>query len=363
MAHDYANKIRSLLSMAENFKVQAENVTAANSNPPTEEKATERRAELMAAAANHEAKAEKLMKEYRIAEEEAIAADPFSVTPISRKIVVRDAGRPSGMSGWYTQVFRVIAHHTGVRYTFSYGTVGTIATVVGYESDVRYAEYLWTAAYMMFSTRVDPVWDTTLSEAENIWRLRNAGIERRKIADSAWGANAGRVASNRSKVQRIYIRESERRGEPVRAAGLGYQTDLYRTAYAEEFVNTLSRRLREARDAADADGGLPELHGRADRVDEAFYTLFPNLRPQPATDVATPAEPCERCKKAKSGYCNEHRWLRVTAADRARWDREQNSASAQAGRSSGRDAANGVHLTRTHTTTPRLDPSGRAIES
>lgn len=342
MAFDYAPKIRALLAMAEDESLSDE------------------------ARANYRAKAAELMKSYRIAEEEAIAADPGSVTPISLDIVLLTAGRGHGdLNSFYTQIMCEIADHTGVRVHFSWSSDWSrMATVVGYEGDVRYTEFLWTAAYLMFSTRIDPIWDSTRTPEENIFLLRNAGIERRVIADKAWGN--GNEAAARSRVQRIYLREAARRGEDARAAGLGFDTRMYREAYAQSFIDTLGRRLRIARDAANSVGGGVVLHGRADRVREAFYDLFPQYRPTGAVSTyVDPRANCEGCKKAKSGYCGDHKYLKPrkwSQADEMAYQRRINSPSARAGRTSGRDAATGVNLTRGHTTAQRLDASGRAIE-
>jgi hypothetical protein len=312
MAFDYAAKIQALLANADD-----ENLSEA-------------------ARAAYHAKAQELMRLYQIAEEEALASDPTSVKPIVRKIILVD--RHSALSGWYSIAFGAIAHHTGVRYAINYSWPYT-ATVVGYEGDVRYTEFLWTAALLMFSTRIDPTWSDDLTEAENIYRLRNAGIERRRIADRAW--QNGNEPAARSKVQRIYTRECARRGEEPRAAGLAHDTETYRYAYAQSFVDTLRTRLRDARDAVDSVHGALVLHGREDRVNEAFYELFPQHRPSDTPPA--PATPCPKCAKAASGVCRGHKWNK---SDEARWQRYNNSVAARAGKASGREAAEGVHIDR-----------------
>lgn len=339
---NYAAKIQALLATAESLEA---------TNPE--------------ASANYRAKAETLMREYRVAEEEALAQDIAASVPIKYDIVLAPAR--GGMDRfWYSSIFRRIADHCGLRMVIEYRQPNhdMVATVVGYEGDVRYAEFLYTASYLMFSTRIDPIWDDTLPEAENIWRLRNAGIERRKIADKAWGN--GYEAKARTKVQRIYLKECAVRGEEARAAGLGHQTKVYRDAYAQSFVTTLGTRLRMAREATDSVAGGLVLHGRSDRVDEAFYGHFPHMRPAAPTEtvvvVDTEGE-CERCKrsKSKSGKCRDHRPLTWTKADEARWQARTNSPSARAGQASGRAAAEGVALRQTDRAS-RLDRSGGAIE-
>ena len=343
MAFDYASKVRGLLAKADS----------------AQEMGNDHEAE------SYRATAMRIMRDYQIAEEEAIAVDPSSVVPTH--ITVEFNPNDWSLAGYFPLMLQAIARHTGIRVEIMRIGLGQgyRATLVGYEGDLRYAEFLWTSAHLMFSTRVSPVWSDSRSEEENIFLLRNSGIERRVIADKAWGN--GHEASARSKVQRIYVKEANRRGEVVRAAGLGFDTKAYREAYAQSFLDTLTTRLRVARDAADSTGGGLVLHGRSERVQEAFYELFPNRRP--STDPAVPYEPankdCAKCEKAASGFCREHNWLKPrtwTQADEARHYNRLHGASARAGRQSGRDAAEGVVIQRGHTTANRLDASGRAIE-
>lgn len=328
---NYASKIQSLLANAEDEALPE------------------------ATRAAYRAKAEELMQKYRIEQEELIATDALGVAPIRYEIKMPAR---SEMSHWHSVIVHMVTRHTGCRYVFTYAGRDTVAVLVGYEGDVRYAEFLWTAALLTFSTRVDPRWDDARTRDENIFLLRNAGIERRRIADMA--GMDGRQAKDRSAVQRIYLRECARRGEPARASGLSHQTQTYREAYARSFMDTLAYRLREARDAADAVSGGVVLHGRADRVDEAFYTFFPERRPVVCAACTAAGglcpdhtiKPCPACAKAETGVCRKHRW---TKADQARLNRLTKSASAQAGRASGVAAAKDVMITRGHDRAARLD--------
>lgn len=315
-------------------------------------------------------KAAEWMKEYQIAEEEAIAEDPTSALPIVKTILIRAAGAESSeITNRSEMIFKYIADHCGVRYLVQRTATWDVeGTVVGYGGDIRYFEFLWTAAYLMFATRIDPRWEIDRSEADNIFFLRQAGIERRRIADMAWGN--GHEAAARSKVQRIYLRECARRGETPLATGLGFTASSYRDAYSEMFIATLRRRLRLARDAADSVGGGLVLHGRSDRVDEAFYERFPSLRPSTLPVVSEPwVDPrtgCAKCTKAKSGACNDHSYMRPTKWTQADERREQTrryGASAQAGRAAGEMAAEGVNLARgAGTRAARLDRANGALE-
>lgn len=332
MAFDYAGKIRALLATAEDEALSDET------------------------RQSYRNKAFKLMRDYQIAEEEALAVDPTVAVPIS--VVVDLKLHSWDIAGYYPAIFRRIANHTGVRFHSQYANGGYRFTVVGYEGDVRYTEFLWTAAYLMFSTKIDPQWDTEQPEELNIYRMRAAGLKRKDIADKAWGYGAGDLAANRSKVQRIYKRQAEIHGEAATASGLDFSSKYYREAYAQSFMDTLARRLREARDAADSVGGALVLHGRQERVDEAFYDLFPN-EVRRSTEVVAP---CEACKKAKSGYCRNHRPLRWTQKDELAWQRRTHSSSAHAGHASGRTAAEGVVIQRGTARAGRIDRSGKAIE-
>jgi hypothetical protein len=342
MAFDYAAKIRALLANADSMEADGNDE----------------------AAATFRAKALEWMDRYKIAEEAAIAEDPTYAEPIVVMIDVHYRSYEVRMA--YLQMATILADHTEVKVVVGHlAGDGYRVTVVGYEGDVRYFEFLWTSAVLMFSTKIDPHWDPSRAEAENVFYLRQAGITRKEIADSAWGNGAGDLAANRSKVQRIYLSEAKARGEDAAATGLGFQAKDYRRAYAEAFVTTLNRRLRRARDAANAIGGVVVLAGRAERVAEAFYMRFPRMRP--STEVATPyVDPrttCERCKRAASGACRQHPIYRWTAAMERRWQAQQNGASAQAGRSSGRQAAEGVVLRGTSSPTARrVEASNQALE-
>lgn len=359
MGFDYAGKIRALLATAASHE--------ANGNEGT--------------AAKFYAKAAEWMTRYQVAEEDALAEDPTSAEPVLRLI---DLTPPeSDLSFNLPLIAEAIARHCEVKIYWTRPNWTSFRfQVVGYDGDLRYFELLWTSAYLMFSTRIDPHWDDTISPEENIFRMRRAGHTRREIAQRAFGD--GDLATNRSKVQRIYVAQAKAAGENPGAAGLGFNARDYRAAYAQSFLSHLIRRLREARDAANAVGGVVVLAGRAERVQEAFYALVPEARPiqQPAAPYRDPTKTCPKCqalrkaelKKAVEAqrpeeeivcrdhiYCKPRKW---TEADETRWQRKHNGPSAKAGRSSGREAADGVALRGTSSpTAKRVEAANRALES
>jgi hypothetical protein len=291
------------------------------------------------------AHAEKLMKQYHLDEEQLIAADPIAVEPIQSMIVL--CGHESEeFAQQYAGMFWNIARHTGIRARISWardaaGKYNLVANAFGYEGDLRYAEMLFTEARIVFQEKLEPKLNPSLSEAENIYRMRSAGIDRQHIAEMVFG-HQGHAEG--LKVGRVYAEECARRGEEAPVSGRGVNIKLYRKAYAGKFVDRFDSRLRMARNAADSEGGALVLHGRKERVDEAFYGVYPELRP--STAVAEQPEPCAACKKAKSGHCRQHPSYRWTAADQRRWERQNYSAEAQAGQAAGRAAADSVQLTR-----------------
>lgn len=301
-------RIRKLLDLAEH-----------PNTPPAE-------AELSRARAEH------LMREYRVEEEQAIAADPQSLTPVNRVVDVTDSDE---FGSHYATLLAWIGRHVGicVRSSWAWDGKGYLvkATVVGYDSDIRLAELLFTQARMAFGEHLEPKVDPTLSDQENAYRLRRAGLERNRVANLLWGASVGSDgAQAHGRVAKLYKAECEARGERAALSGRGVNAKLYRKEYADGFLSRFYARLRQARDAADRIGGLPALHGREERVNEAFYAIFPDERPAPAS------APVKASGKASKPY-------RITKADERRMARRMRP-EAQAARNAGRSAADTVAI-------------------
>jgi hypothetical protein len=343
---DYGNKVRGLLALADSEE--------ALGNTEAAQAARDR--------AFH------FMREYQVDLDSRLATDHTAEVPTHRVMDVRVSYE---MAAHYVDMIRSIAEHVGVRLHniyagFDTGNRTLRTTMVGFEGDLDYAELLWTSAHLMFATKIDVRWDPSLSVDENIYRMRAAGHKRKDIAEAAgWDGNK---ASDRSKVQRIYTREVAKRGEVMAAAGLGFNSNHYRESYAQAFVNTLRWRLRKARNATDSNGGALVLGNRDKAIEDAFYDLFPQMRPSTAVaePYVAPNAHCERCKRAASGFCREHNWLKPrtwTKADEARHQARTRSGSARAGRALGQDAAEGVVIARGAKPSGRVERSGNAIES
>lgn len=283
------------------------------------------------------AHAERLMRVWRIKEETMLADDPFSVKPTHHVIFV---------SGYDTEFYvdlvaliSRISHHSDVMMNLSFGRVdngphGVIATLVGFEVDLNQAEWLFSSARLHFRAHLEPELDSTLSEQENVYRLRRAGILRKDVALMVWGKN---TPSLRAKAQRLYVRECEARGETPQLEGLGTDAKTFRQAYARGFVDRVSDRLRAARDAADSQGGVVVLAGRAKLVRDAYNEMFP---PRPVVTTDEPTKPTK--------------YRGPTKADLRRQEREFYSPAARAGGREGVIAANEVEIKRVDPT-PRID--------
>lgn len=315
----------------------------------------------------YRAKAEAMMREYRVAEESAIATEGSLAVPVADALAIMETDAYTNpLRSHYWAIMCHIANHCGVRIKGTYeggfgATSKLVASLVGYEGDIKYAELLWTAARLVFLTRIDARVDRSLSDQENCYYMRGSGMSRKEIATALWGSGSTDGAAH-GKVQKLYTAECASRGETPKVSGRGIQVDVYRQAYARGFTNEIFWRLEAASSAVDKESGGLVLHGRKERVDEAFYNLFPLYRPQtaeePAKGEAEYAEVianCADCKKTKhaSRLCLMHRPSELTAADRKRQERMYGSAEAHAGMRAGASAAKDVHIGRSGTAKPR----------
>lgn len=296
------------------------------------------------AAANYRAKAEEMQRKYRIAEEELLATDATvaaSLAPEWTEVVVTSISSPFRRT--YQYLWWWAAEHAGIEERTVRVGSEWISYACGYAGDLRMAEVLFNAARLVFQERMEPKVKPELGDQVNAYRLREAGIERNRIAQILWGASLGsdgQVAHR--KVAKLYKAECEARGVDPKIQGRGTNVADYRKAYAESFQSEFWWQLNKARNAADKTGGALQLPGRAERVKEAFWTKYPELRPSKEVAVREEPKECERCKKAKSGHCRDHRPM--SQAEHDRLNRFRRSASGRAGAAAGTAAAREVEV-------------------
>lgn len=238
-------------------------------------------------AATYRAKAEDLMRRFRIEEHEAMKADPGSaIRPVVKVWKVCD-----GTSQFYNQFYSMLCaccDHAGVRLSPSWGPdpetgeYSLLATMVGFESDVRFAFMLYVNMGLAFSSRLDPTFSKDLSDDDNVYNLRSAGMERIRIARiMGWGTTNSATA----RVTAAYKRACRARGEDPTVVGRNVNAKTYRASFASSFVSRMYSRLREMRLHAGQDQtGELVLADRKDLVDEAFYQQFPDKRPMTAEE-------------------------------------------------------------------------------
>lgn len=301
--------------------------------------------EFPAEADAYRAKADELMVKYMIGINDLLGSRTLAEgvqapSPVPFDVVV---GRNGPFIKYYSYMWGSIVAHVGLRnrgrWNYVSGDPTWMGEGVGFEADVQYAEMLYTAARMAFSERLEPKVNSELSDQENVYRLRSAGIERVRISDIMWG-NTDKMFLAR--VGRLYKAECANRNEEPALSGRGVTGAAYREAYADHFVYELDQRLRRSRS-----GGNGLALGNRERVlNEAFYKRFPDMRPKAEVEGSEYVDPranCEKCQKAKSGACREHPY----GSSRGPKGRDPYSAASQRGAGAGAAAARTVDLGRT----------------
>lgn len=304
------------------------------------------------------AKAEALMIKYRI-DEATLASgtqgngiDPtwhtFLVCPVFSEFATH-----------YRHIAKQAMDHLSVRGVFKtqkveneYGSqVAYVAECVGYDSDLRIAEALYTSMMLAFQQRLEPKYDPDLTQQENAYNMRSAGMEGWRIAQAIFGRDD---KSLRPKVRAMFRAEALRRGEdPSVLLGKGNSVKVFRTSYADGFAVTIGSRLQQMRLSRGEASGELVLANRSERVNEAFYERYPQYRPVSGSvkQWVDPRHGCAKCAKAKSGYCRDHGYLRPRVVRRS----SENVGAYYRGR----DAARTVDLgatpsgSKVTTTTPR----------
>lgn len=270
-------------------------------------------------------KADTLMFEYQIDAALVAEKQPEQDKPFWSEVLVCRADSEWG--NYYAHLVRAVAEHVGVKGVMKYGsTTGedgyrwyTFDTV-GFQGDVDMFTLLWTQTMMEFQRRFEPKYDRSMSDAVNAFLMRMSGMERRRIAAvmfPGWTTTNEMKARTR-KVTKLIKEGAEELGEDVDhiLGRQGASIKTFRLSYASGFVYTLENRMRRLRSERGADERGLVLVSRKERVLEALYEKYPRLRPAPAGTKAIGEEraSCDKCAKAKSGYCREHMWMKPSSA-------------------------------------------------
>lgn len=281
-------------------KVQAMLARADHPNTPVAEAETAR------------SMAEALMFKYRIDETTAAQRGELpGFKPEWRTFVV--CNYASEWSNIYRSLAASIVAHVGARAVTKIEDGNVVCHAVGYASDLRMAEVLYTSAMLAFQQRLEPKYDAAETDQVNAYRMRSAGMEGWRIAEAIYGSTE---RSLRPKVRAMFKAEALLRGEdPSLLLGKGNSVKLFRESYAKGFEQEIWSRLYRMRSARGADSAGLVLASRDEDVAEAFYERFPHYRPAPAGTRAIGNEQseCSKCAAAKSGYCRDHSYLKPRA--------------------------------------------------
>jgi uncharacterized protein DUF2786 len=200
-----------------------------------------------------------------------------------------------------TYLAQYLANHYRVRlvfmglYTKHWGDI--TVTAVGYESDLRFFETMFTALHLDLAGKLTPKADPAETFDANVYRMRDAGMswgaiahEMNKTRANYLKANAANTAAQslvadwkeipiREDAQYpipagAYRRECKRRGEAPRRTRtpVGYQRN-----FAEGYVNRIGLRLAEMRRKRDNEGSGTALVLRSDSVEDMVNELFPKM--------------------------------------------------------------------------------------
>lgn len=232
------------------------------------------------------ARAEREMARYRV-EEASLDAESkakMGIKPMHRLFTV--APIRSEFTVQYQQMLSYIVNHVGAMPVSKWETIDgqymQVFDVFGFESDIAYAELLWASVRAAFKGQLEPEVDPNASDEDNVYRLRQAGIERGRIGVlMGWG---GEGTNGPVKVTKVFKRACEARGEDPKAlSGKGNNMKTFRRSYADAFVDTIWTRMWELRQARGQFSGEVVMANRMDDVKELLYTTYPSLRPKPLT--------------------------------------------------------------------------------
>lgn len=269
-------------------------------------------------------KADTLMFNYQVEAATVEQAQPMQDSPEWADVLI--CRSDSEWRDYYAHLIRAVAAHIGVKGVMGYGTIGEDGyrwlsfDTVGFRADLEMFQLLWTQTQMEFSRRFEPKYDPTLSEAVNAFLMRMAGMERRKIAAvmfPGW-TTVNEMKARTRKVTKLIKQGAEELGENAEEV-LGRQgasIKTHRISYASGFVQTLSSRMRRLRSERGQDERGLVLVSRAERIKEALYDKYEYMRPAPASTkaIGETQDECAKCKKAKSGYCRDHQWMKPSTA-------------------------------------------------
>lgn len=311
-------------------------------------------------------KAEALMYQYRITEAMYQQAQPAGAEIKPQWATWNVCYGNSEFVYQYRRICESVLEHIGIRGVYKramrpvYDEDGNpteqaemvICEAVGYESDLRIAESLYLSCMVAFQKRLEPKFDPALSQQENAYNMRSAGMEGWRIALLIFGKDDKAL---RPKVRGMFKAEAIKRGEdPTVLLGKGNSVKAFREDFALGFLAQIRNRMMNMRAArAEEEKGALVMRSRLEAINETFYAVYPQFRPAETVHTGQvvnvdPRQGCARCPKTKSGYCRDHAFLKPRTY-RVKY-RETNYTALQRGQQAARDVDLGAA------------PKGRKVE-
>lgn len=260
--------------------------------------------------------ADKLMFKHAIEEAflRSTQSEKERKTPIKKEFQMVSEGT---MEFWpeMRTVLGEVAYANRCRAVVSHYAGGKI-TLVGFAEDVAWTEMLFTSIYFSFVRQINPKWDKALGYNANVYNFKVAGYkwseineiavrngeetaeilrERRVWSYAMGGYETAMVGTGKmgSRLIGAYKRHAKEIGDNNIVSSQNH--DAYRRQFTSAFCNQINRRLRDLADqqAKDADsipGAALALVDSRKVVNEEFYNMFPQFRPETEEEAAARQE-------------------------------------------------------------------------
>ena len=228
-------------------------------------------------------RAEILMFRYKVEEASLDAESKAQMGIRPRKAAWWIAPYNSEFANQYRAMASYVVHHVGAQAVSDYGSGDdgkqwSKFEVYGFESDLAYGEMLWNSIRIAFMSQLEPARDSRLSDENNVYAMRNAGMERIRIAEIMGFGKTGPACA---KVTRLFKSACSARNEDAAVLlGKGNSVKTFRNSYADSFAAEMWSRLNRLRAARGADSHAVVLASRMDDIMEMVYADHPRLRPQ-----------------------------------------------------------------------------------
>jgi len=235
-------------------------------------------------AATYREKADALMLQYAIESFEVDAArkegSKERESIVLHKFVICKSDNP--VKDQLVNLAGIVASHVRCRSVF-YGMstspkwkMDVSIGVVGYESDVKYAEMLFTSLWLQLSANLEPKPDPELDDVDNFVHMLENGVSRKRIAE-LMGMPA--KESSYQRISKAYIAWCKENDKVYHGRNTRPLPVTYARNYASAFTSRIGTRLYEIRkrqqEQVESTGKGIVLFDRNKLVSDAYNEMFP----------------------------------------------------------------------------------------